>query len=115
MTWEKKNLVTQADMSDIYQCSECGHKEKYVQLEGRAIECPKCKPEDIYGCWSHIDKVRGRCQHCNYRLIEITRDHPNGKYLYLKRFNHEVLIACPKNCGETTGIKPGVKKRPILK
>ena len=116
MSWGKSNLVTLPDGSDLYKCSDCGHKQKYFGLDNRSIDCPKCRPEDIYGGWSHIDSLgKSKCQHCGRLMIEVTKDHPNAKYLYLKRITDEILLVCPKDCGEKTGIKPGVIKQHILK
>jgi Zn ribbon nucleic-acid-binding protein len=116
LSWEKQNLVTLKDMSDIYKCSKCGYEQKYFGIGGRSQYCPKCKPEDIYGGWSSPDSIgKSKCYHCGRLMIKVTKDHPNGKYLHLKRHDDEILTACPKNCGEKTGIKPGVTKRHILK
>lgn len=114
MTWEKQNLVTLKDMSDVYKCSECGYKQKYFRLE-RSRDCPKCRPENIYGGWYTFKDIgKAKCYHCNYKLIEVPKEgHPNSKFLNLGRHG-EVLLACPKNCGEETGIKPGVKKNQFL-
>lgn len=96
MVWDKINLVTQEDGSDVWKCSECNFKKKYFGVE-RENECPKCKKTDIYGGWMIKPS---KCNWCNTILIKCPKDHPNAKYLNLKRYPNEDLYICPNNCLE---------------
>lgn len=106
MSWSKVNLVTQKDskgMYDLYRCSKCGHQKKYYSfvIDGW---CPKChqkeKENEIYGCWSHINRT-SYCLHCGDQLIVCPKEgHLNSGYWRLQRYEDEQLLVCPNNCPE---------------
>ena len=109
MTWSKMNLVTKKDRTgcyDEYKCSECGFKKRYYSLQ-RDAHCPKCfvKERDFYGVWT-VKGSKCHCHYCGVNLIKCPENHPNAKYLHLKRYPEEDLYVCPNFCMEDGGTKP---------
>lgn len=104
MTWEKVNLVTQRDGSDLYRCSECSYEKKYFGFN-RDRYCPKCgdgKPTAIFGYWtSKEEKDRQPCNYCGSPVIECPKEgNPNSRFWELQRFDTETLVVCPRGCLE---------------
>jgi len=107
MSWNKKNLVTLSDNTDIWKCDVCGFEKKYFGLK-RDPACPKCEKEEnrIVGAWGNKNNPNSsKCPFCESNMIEVTADHELGKFLYLKRTDDEILQCCPNECREKTGRK----------
>ena len=113
MSLRKVNMVTKKDMTDLWQCTECGKKYVSRHLGDRPVECnskkcnpnrmplkPKVSKDTVYGCWG-CQKSESICGHCNAKLIIVPRDgHPNSKFWALERDDGMVLKCCPAGCLE---------------
>jgi hypothetical protein len=110
MTWEKKNLVTLSDMSDIFRCSDCGFEKKYYGLE-RTSKCPKCaeKEDPIVGWWGVAGRISS-CPSCQATgIIVPKKEHELSSNWKYERPN-EQLICCPNECREKSGKKKKFKR-----
>ena len=103
--FNKVNLVTNADGSDLLKCSLCGYKKKYFGLE-RPGKCPKCNDgldvdgQTVYGCWASPVTAH-HCRWCKQEMIICPKEgHPNSKFWLLAQGNKQELFVCSNGCHE---------------
>ena len=87
MSWNKKNLVSNKDLSDTWECTECGFTANY-KLGQRPVECPECLKKKPMGWWT---RSASDCSICGAKGKLVPKEgHALSEFWQLQRDDKEV-------------------------
>lgn len=108
MGWSKKNLVSNKDMTDTYECSDCGYTANYRLGEIR-VSCPECMKEKPLGWWSVV--AEGSPCICGVKGKKVPKQgHILSEFWELQRGDDESLYYCPEGCLDGESLQDVVRR-----
>lgn len=108
MAWQKKSIVSNKDLTDTWECTECGFKANY-KMDSIPVRCPQCMKKKVFGWWSIKEQVN-HCDICGGLAKIVPKEgHLLSGFWELER-NNEKLYYCPHGCLDGESSKDVIQR-----